>query len=416
MVAVRPLGRPATGSIRPPGSKSLTNRALVVSALAASGVSRISDPLEADDTRAMRRSLRALGVMIDDNDDPWLVLGSGGELTALEEIDVGASGTTARFVTAAACLARGPVTIDGSGRMRERPMAPLLQALATMGAGIESSDGRLPIRISGGELTGGHVTVDATQSSQFASAVLMVAPMAESETEVILEGPVASRPYLAGTIEMMRHFGARVEVDGERYRVYPTGYRRATVGIEADASAAVYPAVAAAITGGSVAINGIPQGSSQPDLAVLDVLSAMGCDVAREPGRVVVTGPGGRLQAVEADMGGAPDGALAVAVAALFARGPSRLTGLSTLRLKESDRLAALEAEIGRMGGEARAGEDYLEVRPGGLHGATLDPHDDHRIAMSMALVGLVVPGIEISDPETVAKTWPGYFEMLRRL
>lgn len=416
VVAIRPLGRPASGLVRPPGSKSLTNRVLVLAALARTGVSRIGEALEADDTEAMRRCLRGLGVMIDDNDDPWLVLGAGSDLRATEVIDVGASGTTARFVTAVACLARGGVTIDGSSRMRERPMAALLQALETMGARLESSRGRLPVHVSGGGLAGGRVTVDATQSSQFASAVLMVAPMAESPVEVALVGPVVSRPYLTGTIEMMRLFGAEVEIDGDRFRVAPTGYRKADVTIEADASAAVYPAVAAAITGGSVAVAGIPAGSSQPDLAVLEVLSSMGCDIRRGPDRIVVTGPGKPLRAVEVDMDGAPDGALAVAVAALFADGPSRLTGLSTLRLKESDRLAALEDEIAKMGGEARAGSDYLEIRPRRLHAATVDPHDDHRIAMSLALVGLVIPGIEISGAGTVAKTWPGYFEMLHAL
>jgi 3-phosphoshikimate 1-carboxyvinyltransferase len=413
---VRPLGRPVSGSVRPPGSKSLTNRALVLAALVRSGVSRIGDPLEADDTVAMRRALRALGVLVDDNDDPWLVLGAGDDLEANAPIDVGASGTTARFVTAVACLARGRVAIDGTGRMRERPMAPLLSGLVTMGAVIDSSSGRLPLQVSGGELRGGRVSVDATQSSQFVSAILMVAPMADSEVEVVLEGPAVSRPYLSGTIELMRHFGAEVVEDTDRFRVGATGYRRSAVTIEADASAAVYPAVAAAITGGSVTITGIPQRSSQPDLAVMEVLANMGCEVVRGSDRIVVSGPPDGLEPIEVDMGGSPDGALAVAVAALFAGGPSRITGLSTLRLKESDRLAALETEIGRMGGEAEAGSDYLEIRPGRLHAAILDPHDDHRIAMSLALTGLVVPGIEISDPGTVAKTWPDYFEMLRAL
>jgi 3-phosphoshikimate 1-carboxyvinyltransferase len=240
--------------------------------------------------------------------------------------------------------------------------------------------------------------------------------MADSEVEVNLEGPVVSRPYLSGTVQMMKHFGAEVAEEEDRFRVAPTGYHREAVAIESDASAAVYPAVAAAITGGSVMISGIPESSIQPDLAVMDVLSAMGCEVVRERGGIVVAGPPAGLEAVEVDMKGSPDGALAVAVAALFAEGPSRITGLSTLRLKESDRLAALELEIGRMGGQARAGADYLEIRSGQLHSAILDPHDDHRIAMSLALVGLVVPGIEISNPGTVAKTWPGYFEMLRAL
>ncbi len=415
MFTVDVLGRPAQGAIRPPGSKSLTNRALVAAALARPGSSRIHDPLDADDTVAMRRGLRSLGVLIDDNDDPWLVLGTGGALEVpVSAIDVGASGTTARFLTAVAALAPGPVELDGTPRMRERPMSPLIDALTALGVSSTTPTGSMPVRVDGrGRIDGGSVTVDATSSSQFASAILLVAPLASDATEMTLAGPVVSRPYLEGTVQVMRSFAAEVDVEGDTFTVQPTGYDTAHVMVEADASAAVYPAVAAAITGGSVLIRGIPAGSTQPDLAVLDVLATMGCRIEGESDGIRIDGPSRRLQAVDVDVSGSPDGAMALAVAALFADGPSRLRGLSTLRWKETDRLAALETELRRVGGVADVTGDALEVAPGRLHGAEVETYDDHRMAMSMALIGLVVPGIVVNDPKVVTKTWPGFFDML---
>jgi 3-phosphoshikimate 1-carboxyvinyltransferase len=418
VLAVEPLGRPVAARVAVPGSKSLTNRALVAAALARTGVSRLYRPLEADDTEAMREALRALGVLIDDNDDPWLVLGTGGELEANDvRIDVRASGTTARFITAVAALAKGRVVVDGVPRMRERPIGPLVEAIRSLGGEASDSGGFPPVEVNGsGVLRGGEIFVDSSQSSQFASALLLVAPLAESQTTIdIGENPV-SRPYLDGTVEIMRRFGAEVEVDGNRFVVQPTGYEKAHVDIEPDASAAVYPAVAAAITGGVVEIPGIPASSTQPDLAVLDVLGVMGAKVIRRDDMVRIEGPNGALAAVDIDMSTAPDGAMAVAVAALFADGPSRIHGLSTLRLKETDRLAALETELRRLGARAEVQGDTLVVTPGDLHGAEIATYGDHRMAMAFALVGLVVDGVSISDPGVVQKTWPEYFQMLEGL
>ncbi len=416
MFTVPTIGRPVAGTVRPPGSKSLTNRALVVASLARPAASRLEGALDAEDTVAMRRALRHLGVLIDDNEDPWLVLGTGGDLRPSGEVvDVGASGTTARFVTAVAALARDTTVIDGTARMRERPIGPLIAALETMGATVASAGGYPPVRVGGGQLTGGRVTVESSLSSQFASAVMMIAPLADAPVEIVLEGKVASATYLEGTVDIMRAFGADVSATSSGYLVEATGYHKAHIQIEADASAAVYPAVAAAITGGRVVIEGIPAHSTQPDLAVLDVLGAMGCDIERAAGSITITGPS-QLRPVDVDLSGSPDGALAVAVAALFASGPSRLAGLSTLRLKETDRLAALETELRRVGAEVTIEADVLTVRPGRLNAAEIETYDDHRMAMSMALVGLVVAGVTIRHPATVAKTWPGYFDMFSLL
>lgn len=416
MFAVQTLDRPVGGVVRPPGSKSLTNRALVTATLVSSAASRIDGPLEADDTQAMRRALRALGVLIDDNDDPWLVLGARGELVAPERpIDVGASGTTARFVTALAGLARGTTVIDGTERMRRRPIGPLTSALSSLGIDARSTNGCPPVTVTGRALAGGSVAVDSSTSSQYASALLMVAPMAESPLEIVLTGSPVSRSYLRGTVEVMRAFGAEVEEGNDRFVVSPTGYRKTHYAVEADASAAVYPAVAAAVTGGTVVIEGIPATSTQPDLAILDVLGDMGCRISRTGTGLVVEGPDSLLP-LDHDFSAAPDGAMAVAVAALFATGRSRLSGLSTLRLKETDRLTALATELRRVGAGVEVTDAELVIEPGPLRGDAIETYDDHRMAMAMAILGLVVPDVSIKDPATVNKTWPGYFDMLAAL
>jgi 3-phosphoshikimate 1-carboxyvinyltransferase len=412
--AVTPLDHPVEASIRPPGSKSFTNRALIVAALADEGASRLHDPLEADDTLAMRACLRDLGVRVDDSDDPWLVLGTGGRLEAPSApLDARASGTTARFVTAIAPLASGPVTIDGTHRMRERPIGHLVDALKAMGADIESHDGFPPVDVRPSRLVGGEVVIDGRASSQFVSALLMVAPMVgETVTIRLAGGDLVSRPYVVSTLEVMEAFGADVEDRQDHFVVAPTGYRKAHYDIEADASAAAYPLVAAAITGGVVAIEGIPTTSTQADLALLDVLESMGCVVQRQHSRAILHAPY-RLKAVDTDMNDAPDAVLALSVACLFSDGPSRIRNVGNLRLKETDRLAALETELRRVGAEAKVEGDDLVIVPKPLHAATIETYDDHRMAMSFALVGLRIPGIEIVDPGCVAKTWPTYFDVL---
>lgn len=416
-IEIRPLTRPVSAVIRPPGSKSFTNRALVTAALA-KGVTRLHDPLVADDTQAMVSGLRAFGISIDDNDDPWLVLGSGGDLaTPSSPVDAGLSGTTARFLVGIASLAKGgPVTITGRGRMLIRPQEELVTALTAAGVEAESDDGHLPLTISGsGVLRGGSIPVDPSRSSQFVSALLLVAPLAEGPVEVVLTRPPVSRPYLTSTVEVMAAFGAEVDDLGDRFTVNPTGYRATVYMVEADASAAAYPLVAAAITAGSVRIEGIPASSTQPDLALLKVLESMGCTVRRSTDRVDLVGPGA-LRPVDVDMNQAPDAALALAVACVFAEGKSRIRNIGNLRLKESDRLLGMQTEVRRLGGIAEVEGDDLVIGPGELRGAVVRTYDDHRIAMSLALIGLRLRGVVIDNPGVVAKTWPGYFRMLSGL
>lgn len=417
VLAVRPLDRPVEAVVRPPGSKSFTNRALVAAALAAGGVSRLHGALEADDTVAMREGLRSFGVLIDDVDDPWLVLGTGGRLAAPDRtIDAAASGTTARFLTAVSVLAPGAVVVDGTGRMRERPIEDLAAALRMLGAAVETTDGAPPVRVEPAPLHGGVVAVSGSTSSQFVSAVLLVAPLIGEEVTVTVTGDLVSRPYVRSTLEVMAAFGAEVDERPSGLVVSPTGYRAAHYDVEADASAAAYPLVAAAITGGVVAVDGIPAASTQADLALVGILERMGCGVERRGDRLVLRGSPEGLRAVDVDMADAPDAVLALAVACLFADGPSRIRRAGTLRLKETDRLAALETELRRLGAGAAVDGDDLVVTPAPLHGGRVETYDDHRMAMAFSLVGLRVAGVEISDPACVTKTWPRYFDVLEAL
>jgi 3-phosphoshikimate 1-carboxyvinyltransferase len=387
----------------------------VVAALAR-GVSKIERPLEADDTEAMRDGLRALGVSIEDNDDPWLVVGNSGHLRAAD-IDARQSGTTARFLGAVAALVSGRVEINGQGRLPARPFSELADALNTVGAPASLHGGGLPLVIDGrGEIPGGLIPVDPSRSSQFVTALLLVAPLARSRVEIAMTAPPVSRSYLDSTLEVMRAFGAEVDALDQGYVVEPTGYVATSYEIEADASAAAYLLVAAAITGGTVAVDGIPERSTQPDLGLVPVLEAMGCRVKRFSNRLELTGTKD-LRSVDVEMDRSPDAVLALAVACLFAQGTSRLRCVANLRLKESDRLGALVSEIERVGGDATVSDDTLTIEGGKpLRPALIDSHGDHRMAMAMALVGLRQPGIDIGDPEVVAKTWPNYFSVLDRL
>lgn len=418
---VRPRG-PLDGHLRPPGSRSQANRALLAAALAP-GRSRLGGVGEADDTRAMREGLGALGVSVAASHACWTVEGTGGHLRAPRApIDVGASGTTARFLTAAATLADGPVVIDGSPRMRERPIDALVEALRALGAPaeVQGRGGCPPVRVAGGGLPGGRARIDARRSSQYVSGILLAAPCAARDVELeLVEGALVSRPFVELTLDVMAAFGAEAEWTGAGLRVRAgRGYTARDYAVEPDAQAAVYAFAAAAIAGGRVRVEGIPAASRQTDLRLLDVLVRMGCRVVREADAVVLERPTERALAGLGEVDGTdiPDAVLALAVVALFADAPTTVRGIGHLRLKESDRLAALETELRRLGGGAATGPDWLRVEPAPLHGATVETYDDHRMAMSFALAGLRVPGVAIRDPGCVAKTWPGFFDALEAL
>jgi len=393
----------------------------LVAAALANGESRLDGASSSDDTDAMREGLCALGARITVSPNAWKVTGVGGRFAAPSEtLDARLSGTTARFLTAAATLAAGPVTIDGTPRMRERPIQDLVDALRALGAECEaqSPGGCPPVRVAGGGLPGGRARIDARRSSQYLSGILLAAPYAERDVELTLrEGVLVSRPFVELTLEVMGAFGADASWQSGGLRVRAgSPYQPRVYPVEPDAQSAVYGFAAAAIAGGRVRVDGIPAGSRQTDLRFLEVLESMGCRVERGPHAIEVRSPEGSLRGVEIDMNAMPDAALALAVVALFAEGTTTIRNIANLRIKETDRLAALETELRRLGGMAAAGPDWLRIEPAPLHGATIDTYDDHRIAMAVALAGLRVPGVAIREPGCVSKTWPDYFDALERL
>ena len=419
-LAIQPRGA-FDAALRVPGSKSITNRALPIAALA-DGESQLVGALASDDTHVMVEGLIALGCEVAPGPEAWLVKGRRGQVQrSPAALKVSNSGTTARFLTAVATLADGPVVIDGAPRMRERPIDDQVRALTRLGARIEilGQNGCPPVRVLGGGLPGGRAPIDARRSSQFVSAVMLAAPYAKQD--VILEfvnGTLVSRPYVELTMQVMRAFGAEVDwlgKGGVQVKARQT-YRGTRFEIEPDASAAAYPFCAAAIAGGQVRVEGIPRTSIQADLKLLDILQQMGCDVKRGDNFAEVRGPLGRLRGVDVDMNDLPDAAMALAVTALFAQGTTHIRNIANLRIKETDRLKALETEMRRLGGRVRATRDSLHIEPGRLHGAQITTYDDHRMAMSFALAGLRVPDVVIRDPDCVSKTWPEYFSVLEHL
>ncbi len=412
---VAPVAGPVELVIRPPGSKSQTIRALIISSLAR-GQSRLGDPLVSDDTRHALVALRQLGVAIDDSAETWVVEGSDGALTAtIEALNAGESGLTARSLIALAPLIRGRTTIIGTGRLPQRPMGGLIQTLRSIGIEVEAVEDRLlPVTVSGsGRLPGGNLSVPSRETTQYVTGLLMSAPLATDTLVIFPEGMEGSSGYVDVTVQIMTEVGASIIREGDGVRVEPIGYTGRVLDIEPDASAAAYPMVAAAVTGGRASIEGLGSATLQPDMAVADLLAVMGCDLARTTDATTIIGPGGPLHPLDADLSASPDGALALAVACLFADGESRLRGLGSLRHKESDRVTALVTEIRRLGADAAVDGDDLVIIPGRLHGAEIETYGDHRIAMSFALAGLRVPGVVIRDPDVVAKTWPGFWDLI---
>jgi 3-phosphoshikimate 1-carboxyvinyltransferase len=408
--------------IRVPGSKSISNRALLLAGLA-EGETTLEGLLDSDDTQVMSRAMQQLGASIEGNlAQRVLVHGVAGRpCVPSGPIDVQASGTAARFLTATLALVPGESVLDGSARMRQRPIRDLVSALAALGVdiAIEGQDGCPPLRCRGGRPFGGAVEIDASRSSQYVSALLQVAPYAARDVILHLkDGVLVSRPYVDVTLAIMAQFGAQASFSDERsLRVSCRERYRATHhAVEPDASTAAYFFAAAAISGGRVLIEDLPGDSAQADMGLLAVLERMGARVSRTATTVEVQGPSQGLSGVDVDMNDMPDAVLALAVTAAFARGPSHIRNVANLRIKESDRLQALETELRKLGAGAQADADSLRITPGPLHAATIDTYDDHRMAMAFALAGLRVPGVVIRDPGCVSKSWPGYFEAFAQL
>ncbi len=422
MRTVRPVAA-VDARIQVPGSKSITQRALIAAALA-DGVSRLQGPLASDDTRYTIGALAAMGMDVDQNKGVWEVRGKGGCVKAPgEPLYLGNNGTATRFLTSVAALASGGVAITGDRRMEQRPIEPLLVALRGWDVRVKSRNntGCPPLDIEAAGLAGGRTVLPEGKSSQYLSSLLLVAPYARQPAELVVEGRVFSRPYVEMTLAVMADFGIRVEASPQLdfFRIPRGRYRASTYRIEGDASSASYFWAAAAVTGGRVTVTNVPVPSLQGDALLVPLLARMGCRVVQSGGGITVRGPE-KLTAVTADMGNMPDVAPTLAVVAAFAEGTSVIENIAHLRIKECDRLAAVVSELRKLGAHVEEEEDRMIIhgRAGGtgLHGARIHTYDDHRIAMSFAVAGLRVGGVEIGDPGCVAKSFPDFWQRFDQL
>lgn len=421
---IRPFDGPVDAVVMVPGSKSITNRALLCAALA-TGTTRLAGVLHADDTEAMLDCVSSLGAdVLGDANDPTSVTVTGvGGAWRPGPVTVNArmSGTTARFIAPSLVLGSGGYTLDGTESMRERPMGDLVDAMTAMGARVEArAGGRLPIVVASNAVVASDrpvlLEVPGTVSSQFLSGLLLTAPCLAGGAVITCIGELVSRPYVDMTIAVMESFGAVVnETRPGTFEVSSGGYTAVDdYLIEPDASAASYPLAAAAITGGSVTILGLGRGSTQGDLRFATILGDMGADVLI--GETSTTVKGRALHGVTVDMSDCSDTAQTLAVVAVFADGPTTVTGIESSRKKETDRLAAVVAELIRCGVRAEEHPDGFTIYPGPVHPAIVQTYRDHRMAMSFSLLGLRSPGIGIADPGCVAKTFPSYFSMFESM
>jgi len=419
-IEIQPLDRPVDATVMVPGSKSVTNRALIVAALA-DGPSTIRNPLFSDDSYWLMEALVRLGFHVHADRDAGEVrtIGKRSIIPGNDvEIFVGNAGTVARFLPPALSLGNGPYRVDGVRRMRERPVADLVDAMRGLGAGVDyaGEEGRFPLVVNGGGLRGGMVRVRGGKSSQFVSGLLMAAPYAREPVVLEIEGRT-EWPYVGITAEVMRAFGVEVGI-GEGFRrltVEPGAYRAREYEVEPDASAASYFLAAAAVTGGRVRAPGLGAGSPQGDLRFAEVLREMGCEVEMTPDFVEVRGLD-RLRGVDVDMGAFSDTMITLSAIAPFAEGPTTIRNVGHTRHQETDRISAVATELRRLGVHVEETPDSLRITPGPVSPAAIRTYGDHRMAMAFAVTGLVAPGVRIREPGCVTKTFPDYFQRLDTL
>jgi 3-phosphoshikimate 1-carboxyvinyltransferase len=415
---IQPLPHIVDATLNLPGSKSYTHRALIAAALA-EGESALHNALRSEDTELTAQALVKLGAAIDWQDNTVLVRGIGGRLAPVDDpIYLGNSGTSMRFLTAVATLGQGEYRLTGTPRLCQRPMGELLAALKQLGGKVASVTGRgfPPIIVTGG-IAGGRTRLTGEVSSQYLSALLLIAPLTDLGVEIEVTGDLVSRPYVDLTLDVQAAFGISHFRRGYRYFQVPGDqmYQNRDYHIDADASSASYFWAAAALTGGRVTVANINMETSQGDVDFVSVLARMGCHI--ESTQAGLTVEGRPLTGIQVDMSAMPDLVPTLAVVAAFAQGETIISGVSHLRHKESDRLAAVAAELTKMGAPVQETEDGLRILGGGpLRGAEIQTYDDHRIAMSFAVAGLKVPGVVIDDPDCVSKSFPEFWEYIENL
>ncbi|MCG5053936.1 MAG: 3-phosphoshikimate 1-carboxyvinyltransferase [Myxococcales bacterium] len=395
-----------------PGSKSITNRAFVLAALA-EGTTRLSGVLESDDTRYMRLGLEAMGVRVRDDGPIVQIDGGWTRLRAPREpLFVGNSGTTVRFLAALAALVPGQTTLVGDEHMAKRPIADLVDGLRQLGVSVTCASGCPPLTITGGLYGGSHVRMRGDRSSQYFTALLLMGGLCGRPLRIEIEGPLVSRPYVEMTIRMLEDFGAQIDTEANAFVVHPVeAYRPLTYAIEPDASAASYPFALAAAGRHDIVVE-LGTRSLQGDYGFVDVLAQMGAEVERTPLQTRVRAAT-RLRGVDVDMHHISDTVMTLAAIAPLAEGPTTIRNVANIRIKETDRLLATVTELRRLGQDVEMGSDWLRVNPRPLTPATIDCYSDHRMAMSFAVLGSVVPGVTIADPACVSKTYPRFWDHL---
>jgi 3-phosphoshikimate 1-carboxyvinyltransferase len=412
-----PIAR-AAGTVRMPGSKSISNRVLLLAALS-EGETLVRDLLDADDTRVMLEALKRLGVGIKNVSDGIKVQGTGTFPVKSAELHLGNAGTAFRPLAAVLALSGGEYRLSGVPRMHERPIGDLVDALRRLGAdiGYSGKDGFPPLIVHPGAIRGSSVRVRGDVSSQYLSALLMALPMRGERTEIEVEGELISRPYVEITLNLMRRFGVEVEREGwSRFTVPAKRYASpGGIRVEGDASSASYFLAAGAIGGGPVRVEGVGRSSIQGDIRFTEVLEKMGARISMGEDWIESSAPArGKLKPIDADLNPIPDAAMTAAVAALFAEGTSTLRNIGSWRVKETDRIAAMASELRKLGATVEEGSDFIRVTPpAALQPATLDTYDDHRMAMSLSLAALGGVRLRINDPDCVGKTFPEYFDAL---
>ena len=420
-IEITPAGGPVGAAITPPGSKSLTNRALPIAALA-DGTSVLSGVLDSDDTQAMIQSLEKIGIRVEHNKELSQVTihGEAGGIPNVEaDLFIGNSGTTIRFLTSLLGIAGGTYRLDGIERMRERPIGPLVSALRALGANVVAMSPGVcpPVAIASSRLKGGIVSISGNISSQYLSGLMMAAPLAENGVAIEIDGPLISKPYVEMTRAVMKSFGVECSISESFDRFEISGgqtYQSNDYAIEPDASAASYFWAAAAICGGRATVQGLGRESLQGDVGFVDCLEKMGCDVCWEENAVTVKGPA--KHGIDVDMSNVSDTVQTLSAVALFVDGPTTVRNVAHNRVKETDRIGNLAIELRKFGVTVDEHDDGLTIYPSHeLHGADIETYDDHRMAMSLALVGLKLPGVKIHDPGCVSKTYPEFFADLRK-